>query len=222
MKEIEELDYAIVAFIDILGFSEMVQADCENYRTEMKYFTILRQLNDETKKIEECEVTQFSDSVIFSLPLNCENYKKMLEAILNYQYKLLLENIICRGAISFGKHYKKNDFMFSQALIEAYRLESREAIYPRVILSNNLVDYFSTYNVDDKKYLIKERDGFSFIDYMLYADKNCTYEILKKFAEKLPSYSSQVKEKYYWLFRYWEYSFSQKLDFNSNIFEKIE
>ena len=211
------LDYAIVAFVDILGFSAMVKSDCEVITEKMKYFELLKYLNKQVKEIQDCEITQFSDSVIFSLPLSADNCMKLIEVVMNYQYKLLLEGIICRGAISFGKHYKENDFMFSQALIEAYQLESKEAISPRIIVSNNLMELYETNDIC-LSMLCKERDGFYFLDYLSCGSADETYDILKKFADNLNNYQSNVKEKYYWLFQYWEYKYSQKSPFNIDIF----
>lgn len=44
--------------------------------------------------------------------------------------------------MAYGKHNTENDFMFSQALIEAYQLECMEAKYPRIIISPNLKNLF--------------------------------------------------------------------------------
>ncbi len=136
------LDYAVVAFVDILGFSDMVRSDCENKNGSLKFSEILKNINLETKEITGCSITQFSNSVIFSLPLEEENYVKMIQILSEYQYKLLCNSIICRGAMAYGKHYTENDFMFSQALIEAYQLECMEAKYPRIIISPNLKNLF--------------------------------------------------------------------------------
>lgn len=60
-----DLDYAVVAFVDILGFSDMVRSDCENKNGSLKFSEILKNINLETKEITGCSITQFSDSVIF-------------------------------------------------------------------------------------------------------------------------------------------------------------
>ncbi len=212
------LDYAIVAFVDILGFSAMVKSDCEANDDKMKYFEVLKNLNGQVKEIQDCEITQFSDSVIFSIPLSPNNYLKLIDVVMNYQYRLLLKGIICRGAISFGKHYKENDFMFSQGLIEAYQLESKTAISPRIIVSKNLMELLETKDVG-LHMLCKQRDGFYFLDYLSCGKVEETYAIMEKFSKNLNSYQSNVKEKYYWLFQYWEYKYSQKLPFNTYVFE---
>lgn len=208
-----DLDYFIVAFVDILGFSNMVKSDCENRSDSIRYFEVLREVNKETQKIGECTITQFSDSVIFSLPLSEENYIKMIEILAEYQRKLLYHNIICRGAIAYGKHYKEDDFMFSQALIEAYQLESKEAIYPRIIISKNLLEYIKPFIQHPPSCLVQEKDGFYFVDYLRDADKERSLKCLKKFDLSISAECLAVKEKYYWLYRYWEFKFGDTLPF---------
>ncbi len=207
-----DLDYHIVAFVDILGFSNMVKSDCENKSDSIKYFEALREINRETQKIGDCNITQFSDSVIFSLPLSQDNYMKMIEILAEYQRKLLYHNIICRGAVAYGKHYKEDDFMFSQALIEAYQLESKDAIYPRIIISKNLLEYFKP-TIQDPPYLVQEKDGFYFVDYLLAADKELSLKCLQEFDRSIHTQSLVVKEKYYWLYKYWEFKFGDSLPF---------
>lgn len=213
-----DLNYYIVAFVDILGFSEMVKSDCENRNGTLKYFKILKELNEHTKEISGCSITQFSDSIIFSLPLTFENYEKMLQILSVYQYELICNSIICRGAIAYGKHFMENEFMFSQALIEAYNLECTEAQYPRIIISHNLYDYFSAYS-DKVNGILREKDSYYFVDYLSNGEKEKLYMILKKYSMNLGKYNMRIKEKYYWLFEYWEFIFKEKLPFASSRFE---
>lgn len=212
-----DLDYAVVAFVDILGFSDMVRSDCENKNGSLKFFEILKNINFETKEITGCNITQFSDSVIFSLPLAEENYEKMIQILSEYQYKLLCNSIICRGAMAYGKHYTENDFMFSQALIEAYQLECTEAKYPRIIISPNLKDLFEP-KCEYVPGVIKEKDGYYFINYFAGKEKEKLREILQSYNLSLYRYTLRVREKYYWLFEYWEFSFNEKLSFHQQRF----
>ena len=220
MTSCVDLNYAIVAFVDILGFSEMVKSDCENKNGNLKFFEILRDLNIKTKSIMGCSIKQFSDSIIFTLPLSKTNYEKMIKILSDYQYELICQSIICRGAISYGKHYEENEFMFSQALIEAYQLEITDAKYPRIVVSNNLMDYYSE-NLHSIEGIIRERDTLSFIDYFRGRDKEKLRIILKKFNDEMKNYSMSIKEKYYWLNDYWEYTFQERLDFSNARFDKI-
>lgn len=65
----------------------------------------------------------------------------------------------------------------------------------------------------------KQKAGFYFLDYLSCGNSEDTYAIMEKFAKDLNRYQSNVKEKYYWLFQYWEYKYSQELPFNNYVFE---
>lgn len=212
-----DFDYAIVAYVDILGFSEMVKSDCENRNGAMKFFEILKTINAETKEIEECNIIQFSDSVIFTLPLSKENYLKMLRILSDYQYKLICNAIICRGAIAYGKHYMENEFMFSQGLIEAYQLEVAEAKYPRIVISPDLKEFYRDDEIDLN--VVQEKDGHYFVDYFIGRDKQKLKMILQEYKDNLPQYTVRIREKYEWLFEYWEFIFKEKLTFNQQRFK---
>lgn len=217
MKDVYcDFDYAIVAYVDILGFSEMVKSDCENRNGAMKFFEILKTINAETKEIEECNIIQFSDSVIFTLPLSKENYLKMLRILSDYQYKLICNAIICRGAIAYGKHYMENEFMFSQGLIEAYQLEVAEAKYPRIVISPDLKEFYRDDEIDLN--VVQEKDGHYFVDYFTGRDKQKVKMILQEYKDNLPQYTVRIREKYEWLFEYWEFIFKEKLTFNQQRF----
>lgn len=217
ISALEDLDYHIVAFVDILGFSEMVKNDCENKNGGLKFFQILRDINLRTKEINDCDITQFSDSVIFSLPLSIDNYVRMIDILSSYQYELLYNSIVCRGAIAYGKHYKEQEFMFSQALIEAYQLEMTEAKYPRIIVSRNLLDFFRPC-LKKLEGVLKERDGYYFVDYFHISHKDEIKAVLDSLSENIMNYNMNIKEKYYWLFEYWEFKFKEKLLFLSQHF----
>lgn len=60
--------------------------------------------------------------------------------ISNYQYSLLSKGVLCRVGMSYRKHFSTEDFLFSNGMIEAYRLDSAVAITPRVIISSELLD----------------------------------------------------------------------------------
>ena len=70
--------------------------------------------------------------------------------------------------------------------------------------------------------IIRERDTLFFVDYFRGRDKEKLRIILKKFNDEMINYSMNIKEKYYWLNEYWEYSFQEGLDFNKTRFERIE
>ncbi len=48
--------------------------------------------------------------------------------------------MLLRGAITYGKIVHNNQMIFGPALVRAYELESKKAVYPRVIIDRNITD----------------------------------------------------------------------------------
>lgn len=49
------------------------------------------------------------------------------------------EGILIRGAITIGNLYHKSGVILGKGMIEAYHLELKSAVYPRIILSKTLI-----------------------------------------------------------------------------------
>jgi hypothetical protein len=51
--------------------------------------------------------------------------------------KLILHGIVCRGGIAKGQLIHNHISIFGQAFIDAHNLESKLAIFPRVIIADD-------------------------------------------------------------------------------------
>ena len=109
----ENYENRLVLFLDILGFKEIIDktynhSTGENNSTNIKeLYEVLYSMTEHIviKEIETSKiVTQFSDSIVISFK---EDEKEgifiLFEEIQNLIIKLLRKQIICRGAISYGK-----------------------------------------------------------------------------------------------------------------------
>lgn len=91
-------------------------------------------------------------------------------------YKCLKEkNIFLRGGVSNNFCYIKDNFAFGEGLIEAYKTESKKAIYPRICLSDSvtnnskLIEAFETIcKMIYKAQYIRTENNISFIDYLTH------------------------------------------------------
>jgi hypothetical protein len=96
-----------------------------------------------TSEIWPIEITQFSDSFVLSCP--SDNYGScvlLIEAIflLHFMFYRRL-GLLVRGGLTVGSLvHHSNSVVFGPALNEAYRLESKMAIYPRVIVDKKKFD----------------------------------------------------------------------------------
>lgn len=163
-----EIENRIVCFIDILGYKDIIEKfEKDNdtsiiekiqkaFRSALESITGIykpdysERMNIEPEKVEafkkEFYFKTFSDNIIISL-----KYKELdnsfwgrLSIMLYFsnvfQYLMLLEGIYLRGGISYGSFYSDENIIFSIALVKAYEIESKKAVFPRIVLDNRLND----------------------------------------------------------------------------------
>lgn len=219
-----ELKEYIVAFIDLLGFSAMVQHDCERPNQDHRYIESLYAIHLKTKKLKKTisglELTQFSDSVVLAIPYSQANYIALVEVISNYQYELLDSGILCRGGVSYGKHFSTEDFLFSNGMIDAYKIESTIASTPRVIISKELIDLvYPASELSINEHLILENDGLYFINYMKNGSDTDSWAATCKSIPEQLSVNPSIRSKQIWLIDYYNHQFPESKQRDVHKFE---
>ena len=122
------------------------------------------------------------------------------------------DGIFCRGAITKGKLFHKERVLFGSSYIKAYKLEEKQAIYPRVIIDPDILDFF---DLSDNKMPLapafygKDKDGIYYQRYWTwylfppYAGgwDNYLMIVRHKIIENLNKFKEveKAKEKYVWL-----------------------
>ena len=90
------------------------------------------------------QVTAFSDSIVISHSYeDMHAIDSMLEIVKNLQEQFLMLGYLTRGGMTVGKMYHDDGIVFGPAFVEAYTLESKIAVYPRIALGNELVERYS-------------------------------------------------------------------------------
>jgi hypothetical protein len=185
-KKILNYEEKYVAFLDILGFREMVNKN----DTELinRYLNIVQHgiksakdtyFNGKKLKIESIII---SDSILLSVDKNSdteESLKNLLYLCMSVgimQSLLLLNGIWLRGGISFGKAYfsQTDNQIIGPAYISAYDIENKIAKYPRVVLDSRIINELGFDNAEE---LIKKINNMSNHD-ILYPWNN--KHIIKK------------------------------------------
>lgn len=208
------LKFFFVAYLDILGFSNMVKSDCESPNNSEKYMDNLFEIYEHTRNLHdtnsELDIIQFSDSTVLTMPFSKDKFSLFVKMISEFQYNLFCKGIICRGGIAYGKHFAKEGFLFSAGLINAYNIEREIARYPRIVVSNDLIEliYKNGIFVEDVQ-LLREYDNAFFVDFLENTDLNEAADKLKLILEKNKPTNTSVKEKQRWLSEYFDFKASQ-------------
>lgn len=168
----DEKDY-IVAFIDILGFSESIREydsgkkpqllnqikKAVNSAGDFLSKQYLKPTSNFDNWKEHLKLQFFSDCLCVAIPSSfstfdfLDNFVFISMYISIYQNLLMVKGFFSRGGISIGSYYSDNFIIFSGALLDSVEIEKSKAKYPRVVLSDKLVDKLKTTKSDIKEVL---------------------------------------------------------------------
>lgn len=203
------MKYAYVAFIDILGFSDMVRADCEDGRQE---FSNLKKLKSAIEDASACynkdgvNVIQFSDSIIIYGFYDNISFISFMDVCSELQSRLFRASILCRGGVSVGRHYHSKSILFSEGLIDAYKIENRIAKYPRIVISKNLIELVNyRFGRVDLRQVLSDSDGVFFVDYLDGLTADVVSSVLRERLLAVAGADVGVLEKVKWMLSYAEY-----------------
>lgn len=203
-----ELKQHFVAFLDLLGFKEMVASDLssDNHQYLSKLFRCHQSAARMFQDDPNCSITQFSDSIVISKPYESTSFGWFAKQVAQLQRLLLDEELLCRGGIAVNKHFTNGTFTFSAGLIAAYGVESQSARYPRVVVSPEVIELVFPEKAALPAYLVKEDDGLIFIDYIGVTKRLRPQKLahsISTVVQRLSlSKSSSVREKGLWLASY--------------------
>lgn len=223
----------ILAFIDVLGFSESIKNTIINGQEVIeetkKIDNLLNNIqwhlnyNKENfdQMLQNSKITShFSDSIIISYLMTEESgIFQILLDILYICTTALHDNFLLRGSIVCDKIYHKENKIFGPALVKAYEIENKMAIYPRIVLDDGIVEIAKKYysinhdaemEVDFIKKLVSlDFDGLHYINYFdaIESELDGGIEEMPSYLENLRSVIKKmeavqnisVRAKYLWI-----------------------
>lgn len=176
----------LVAFLDILGFSNVVKqsSDDESVQRRLYDFLCLYSKHDHAKEVfagfrkgdgSGCDAsdyealkalydyrfTQFSDSFIFSIkPEHISSIHYFPILIGQFMLHALDLGFLVRAGIAKGLMIHEEDGpAFGPAFIQAYRIESGQAVFGRAVLSKDAFDCINRSGADSTAWIDKGIDG---------------------------------------------------------------
>ena len=227
------------AFLDILGYKEHSEQFFANrlnlygrFKRALAHAHAVNAQSQTFVKNDLLKVRFFSDSIVLSHPVHEQVEDaayNILQMCKNLSTFLSFEGLFLRGGISKGRHYEQQDqelnasFLCSEALQEAYDLESKHAVYPRILIHEKVVDDLSGMG---RSFVAKDLD-YHFLHFspqLVNLQGDNLGAVKKELEDIYAIYKSctslRVQEKYRWLlsYYYWTITFIPEIDLRS--FEK--
>ena len=132
------------------------------------------------------EVTVFSDNIVVSYPsiededaiphdvpahlrfdahwakFMCQDAIRIVSGVAEMGLRI---GVLIRGGYSFGQLYHENGVVFGEAMVDAYQLESKQAIYPRVLVSDRIIERLKGIPDADRDFFLQDTDGRWHLNY---------------------------------------------------------
>ena len=182
---------AIVSFIDVLGFRELVRGQSASgilrtLRLAQKAAAPAEELlpkPDVERDFNRTRAFAFSDSIVRVRPYDAKYSEgSLFHELINLvhmQADLANSGVFVRGGMSIGEIFFEQNAVFGPALIRAYDLESQYANVPRIVIGPEVFHEFRQnrklraehHNLADEVNYIKGLvrrgdDGLWFVDYL--------------------------------------------------------
>jgi|GEM_PF-4705972 len=131
--------YSYVAFLDVLGYRALVQADRERGTLDFKnkLTKALSALDDINE--DDVRTVAISDTIILSSS-NPKGLPIVMDACVKLFISFLDMGLLLRGGIAYSQHFQSKAVTYSHALTIAYKLESEGAIWPRILVAGEAIE----------------------------------------------------------------------------------
>ena len=149
-----------IAFVDILGFSNIVRRMSREEHLFTSVRDALKDLNRQARIVQQyrrknreerkdrlrrgeaslvpdsnLQMTAFSDCYVLSEVFPAWH---VIAAVQSLGSRFLTKGILTRGAVVLGKAYHNGRVLFGPGIVEAYNLEQEVAKYPRILVSEEV------------------------------------------------------------------------------------
>lgn len=225
-KRILRYDRSFIAHTDILGFGALIKTVSPGEISK-----ILRVFKEAHRgwKFDEAlpkgerrsrRFVNFSDLCIITNRLTHPSARpdfivffELFSLARAQEVLLRVHKVILRGGVTIGMSRTSRGLVYGPGIIEAYKLESETAKYPRIVVSQTVVDEMDRFMkgvhrpVSVKPLLTKDTDGVLFLDYLGLVkqlhptDMARVLAVHRRFAEKGLQTLPEHREKYDWLMR---------------------
>ena len=212
-------DQHIIAYIDFLGSKERMKEEdsysslfylkvlLEGIKKKASFIKSINFIDDFTTKI-------FSDNMVIAQKINkdilCDQIISMINLLSLLQFEAFFQfGFPLRGGITIGELSIDDSVVWGTGLIKAYQIENKLANYPRIIVSQEVIDAYKqcqNASINIFAMIKQDKDGYWFVDYLTAAPNlklipQISASLLQK-AKLCVEKDDRVKQKINWIISY--------------------
>ncbi len=222
-----EYQKKLILFLDLLGFksfiNEKTQLD-DNYVMHIQsIINLIETIRDDfcldasinpnqrlrSNLFSNSRITQFSDSIIMSSFYLVEDHlKETLVDIVAMQCNAIYSGFLFRGALTYGDILHTDKYLFGPGFIDAYEMERDKAVYPRIIISDSVINNVNSTCKACDDLIVTDKDGIKYLDifsgFKYRFNRESSIRVMISALERIilegkKNQNKNILEKYLWL-----------------------
>lgn len=135
--------YAYTALLDVLSYRFRLERDISTGEHSLK-----SDLEGALSIFDSVDPNVFgvqaiSDTIIMTCSTHV-NFEEFLRILKTVYIAFLNKGLYVRGGMAYSKHYQNGRLTYSHALAKAYEIESKIAIYPRIMIDKNIIEMYKS------------------------------------------------------------------------------
>lgn len=135
----------ICVFLDFLGFREHITRAVDDPKHVKRISAAFACVNSHLKQglsgLKSRRLSQYSDCVTISYKIDeSSSAYYLLSELQDLQVDLAGRGFLVRGGITVGQLVHDADQLYGPAQVKAFELESQEAIYPRIVVDEQVIE----------------------------------------------------------------------------------
>jgi len=210
---------SIIAYIDFLGTKANMSKGEEYLKdiNELYSDAIGLITSQEDASLPKINYRSFSDNIVFSIdfPKNATSeadknkvkqaFDLLFRLVSAFQNAALRKKYLVRGGIAIGDFYLNNQLVWGTSLSSAVLLEENVAIYPRIVISEEIKNLTWETIYAGRTFLTTDKDGIGYVNFLAnesFEDYRGIYNHFSVLERNEPNL--RIKQKYGWLLSYME------------------
>jgi len=214
-----EYEDRYVAFLDLLGFTALVEAAEREPNERARLRESLRLMRDTLGEHPGLGLrhTYFSDCIVISARRIPEGLWEVFHSIEVLTFNLLSCDVLVRGGVAAGAAHHTKDFVYGTAVVRAHSLESNSAIHPLTLLAPEVLADAKSNGPNFLRWLARDSAERYFVHYLLrFAEyrresalpgtimlDDAAEMVMHNIAQRLHTDGGSVLCKARWLQSYW-------------------